>query len=258
MVLAAGYATRLYPLTENFPKALLAVGGKDHSRLAAWTTSTRTCEITPVCRRIESQVHQAISANWADGRKTFSAPIHRSRRRHRQQRDAPRGSAGRPVRALTSFASTRTRWLIVGRQRARLLARQIRAIMRAERQASCLMRYREAERKTGCASAGSWRSARSRTVSRAWRKSPPNRFRSGARRRFTSIGGSDLPLVREGHTNPASTWTRREASWRGWRVKTDVRAMEMPGKRYDIGDIESYRSVCAAYRGHRGKRGGLV
>ena len=28
MVLAAGYATRLYPLTENFPKPLLAVGEK--------------------------------------------------------------------------------------------------------------------------------------------------------------------------------------------------------------------------------------
>ena len=28
ILLAAGYATRLYPLTENFPKPLLEVGGK--------------------------------------------------------------------------------------------------------------------------------------------------------------------------------------------------------------------------------------
>ena len=28
LILAAGYATRLYPLTENFPKPLLNIGGK--------------------------------------------------------------------------------------------------------------------------------------------------------------------------------------------------------------------------------------
>ena len=28
IILAAGYATRLYPLTENFPKPLLTVGDK--------------------------------------------------------------------------------------------------------------------------------------------------------------------------------------------------------------------------------------
>ena len=28
LILAAGYATRLYPLTENFPKSLLTVGDK--------------------------------------------------------------------------------------------------------------------------------------------------------------------------------------------------------------------------------------
>ena len=28
IILAAGYATRLYPLTQNMPKALLTIGGK--------------------------------------------------------------------------------------------------------------------------------------------------------------------------------------------------------------------------------------
>ena len=29
----------------------------------------------------------------------------------------------------------------------------------------------------------------------------------------------------------------------------DVYAMEMPGKRYDIGNIESYEAVCREYKG---------
>ena len=33
LILAAGYATRLYPLTENFPKPLLTVGDTIRSHL---------------------------------------------------------------------------------------------------------------------------------------------------------------------------------------------------------------------------------
>lgn len=40
IVLAAGYATRLYPLTENFPKPLLEVKGKSILRLVVRRCST--------------------------------------------------------------------------------------------------------------------------------------------------------------------------------------------------------------------------
>ena len=56
IVLAAGYATRLYPLTENFPKPLLEVKGKS---ILDWLLEDvqSTNMVDEVCLIISSMIY---------------------------------------------------------------------------------------------------------------------------------------------------------------------------------------------------------
>ena len=91
-----------------------------------------------------------------------------------------------------------------------------------------------------------------------------------------TVDGSDLVLeMQEKPETPKSTWcappfyfytaadskkipeaiaagcgTDAPGSYISWLCKTSsVHAMEMPGKRYDIGNLESYEEVCRSYKG---------
>ena len=56
LVLAAGYATRLYPLTENFPKPLLEIKGKT---ILDWLLDDiDSSGLVDVHRRLEPQIHR--------------------------------------------------------------------------------------------------------------------------------------------------------------------------------------------------------
>jgi glucose-1-phosphate thymidylyltransferase len=58
----------------------------------------------------------------------------------------------------------------------------------------------------------------------------------------------DAKLVQKGIDNGCGT--DAPGSYIAWLCKqTVVHAMEMPGKRYDIGDIESYQKAKANYKG---------
>lgn len=76
IILAAGYATRLYPLTENMPKALLKVGGKtiiDHL-LEKITRNDRVDEIHVISNHrffaVLSEWAQAVTKNYPSARLT--------------------------------------------------------------------------------------------------------------------------------------------------------------------------------------------
>lgn len=72
IVLAAGYATRLYPLTENFPKPLLPVGGKP---LLNWLLENID-QIPEVTEFVVISNHKFINhfESWAAEQK-FTRPI---------------------------------------------------------------------------------------------------------------------------------------------------------------------------------------
>ena len=59
---------------------------------------------------------------------------------------------------------------------------------------------------------------------------------------------ADAKLVGEGIASGCGT--DAPGSYIAWLcTKTDVYAMEMPGSRYDIGNLESYEKVKKEYRG---------
>ena len=58
----------------------------------------------------------------------------------------------------------------------------------------------------------------------------------------------DARLVREGINSGCGT--DAPGSYIAWlSTRSDVYAMQMPGKRYDIGNLESYERVKAEYKG---------
>jgi glucose-1-phosphate thymidylyltransferase len=59
---------------------------------------------------------------------------------------------------------------------------------------------------------------------------------------------ADARLVARGIE--AGCGTDAPGSYIAWLcTQTSVHAMEMPGSRYDIGNLESYRTVCETYKG---------
>ena len=65
LILAAGYATRMYPLTENFPKPLLEVGGKP---ILDWLVD----DLDPVIEQfivISNHKYAGHFEKWAEGKK---------------------------------------------------------------------------------------------------------------------------------------------------------------------------------------------
>ncbi|MBQ2145472.1 MAG: nucleotidyltransferase family protein [Oscillospiraceae bacterium] len=68
VILAAGYATRLYPLTENFPKPLLEVGGKS-------ITDRLIEDLEGIAGRfvvISNHKYFPIFKAWAEGRESIT------------------------------------------------------------------------------------------------------------------------------------------------------------------------------------------
>jgi len=238
IVLAAGYATRLYPLTENFPKPLLKVGGKtildwllddiDGSGMVDEYIVVSNHKFAPHFEKWASE--RAGVSVIDDGTSTNETRL---------------GAVRDMVFAIESKRIKEDALVVAGDN---VLDFSLRAFVNyaVSRKASCIMRYFEPDgmrlHKSGIVEVASDDRVLSMEEKPADPKShwccPP----------FYYYTAEDLSLIWEGIA--AGCGTDAPGSFAAWlSARTAVYAMEMPGHRYDIGSLETYRQVCDSYKG---------
>ena len=239
LILAAGYATRLYPLTENFPKPLLTVGDKT---ILDWLVDDIDAE-GEVDEYIVISNHKFAShfEAWADTKTQKVTVIDDGT----SSNDTRLGAVKDIQFAIDALSLDDDMLVIAGDN---VLDFSLTAFVRyaKEKQTSCVMRYYEPDEKkllkTGILTVDEndlvlMMTEKSPTPATHW-CCPP----------FYYYTREDARLVQKGIDSGCGV--DAPGSYIAWLCeRSAVHAMEMPGSRYDIGNLESYEQVKATYRG---------
>lgn len=239
LILAAGYATRLYPLTKHFPKPLLEVQGKT---ILDWLLedidkSGVVDQYVVISNHKFARQFQA----WAD---QHTLPI--TVLDDGTESNETRLGAVRDVQfAIDALALQDDILVIAGDNLLDFSLTDFIAYQR-RKQSSCVMRYYEPSmeklRKTGVAVVDGEDRILNMEEKPAEPKShwctPP----------FYIYKASDVGLVKVGIESGCGV--DAPGSFISWLSSvTPVHAFEMPGKRYDIGNLQSYEEVKHSYHG---------
>ena len=242
LILAAGYATRLYPLTENFPKPLLKVGDKT---ILDWLIDDID-QAGAVDGYVVISNHKfaGIFGEWARHGRPGRASV--TVLDDGTSTNETRLGAVRDIQfAIDTLALDDDLLVIAGDNL--LDFSMVRFIEYArEKGTSCVMRYFEPTieklRKTGVASVD----ADGRILSMVEKPAEPRDHWCCPP--FYFYRREDVPLVKVGIDNGCGV--DAPGSFIAWlSTQTPVYAWEMPGKRYDIGNLASYEEVKREYKG---------
>ena len=239
MVLAAGYATRLYPLTENFPKPLLKVGEKT---ILDWLLEDiHASGLIDEYIVISNHKFAPHFEAWAGGH-TLPITVVDDGTTANENR---LGAVCDIQYAIDQRKVDDDLLIIAGDNVLDFsLTRFIRFAQ--EKDTSCTMRYYEADlkrlTKSGVAEIGEG------DVLISLEEKPEQPKSHWCTPPFYFYTARDAKMIRQaiadgcGVDAPGSlaTWMCRH---------TVMHSMEMPGSRYDIGNLESYRRVQETYRG---------
>ena len=239
LILAAGYATRLYPLTENFPKPLLKVGAKT---ILDWLVDdVDTLGEVDEYVVISNHKYAPHFDAWAKTKQQKITVVDDG-----TSTNETRLGAVRDVQyAIDKLALNDDMLVIAGDN---VLDFSLTAFIRYAKQknASCVMRYFEpkTERllKSGVVTVDendrvTEMTEKSPTPATNW-CCPPFYFYTKA------DAGKVKTAIEQGCAVDAP------GSFIAWLCKqTAVYAMEMTGKRYDIGNLESYEKAQKDYKG---------
>ena len=239
LILAAGYATRLYPLTENFPKPLLKVGEKT---ILDWLLDDiHTSGLVDQYIMISNHKFAHHFQAWADDHKLPITVLDDG-----TESNETRLGAVKDIQfAIEEFKLDDDLLVIAGDN---VLDFSLVDYIRysKEKNTTCIMRYFEPNteklHKTGVAEVDENDKIISMEEKPAHPKSnwctPP----------FYVYKKEDVRLVKVGIESGCGV--DAPGSFIAWLcTQTPVHAYEMPGKRYDIGNLASYEEVQRNYKG---------
>ena len=240
VILAAGYATRLYPLTENFPKPLLEVAGKP---ILDWLiddmASTGMVEEYIV---ISNHKFAHIFEEWAAKKSDATIRVIDDGTTSNETR---LGAVKDIQFAIEQLQLDDDLLVMAGDN---LLDFSLGEFMRygKEKNATCVMRYYEASEarlhKTGVIEID----ANDGILS--FEEKPAQPKSHWCVPAFYYYTREDSHLIRKGIESGCGT--DAPGSFIAWLCgQTKVYAWEMPGRRYDIGNLESYEEVKQNYKG---------
>ena len=242
LILAAGYATRLYPLTENYPKPLLKVGEKT---ILDWLVDDiDSAGLVDEYVVISNHKFAHHFEEWAATKSQRICVVDDGT----DSNEARLGAVRDIQFAIDSLSLDDDMLVIAGDN---VLDFSLTKFVRYAngKKTSCIMRYfEESEKKLqkcGVVSIGEDDLVIGMEEKPARPKShwccPPFYYYTRDDARLVKVGiesgcGVDAP-----------------GSYIAWLcTQTRVHAMEMPGRRYDIGNLESYAKVQEEYKGISG------
>ncbi len=239
LVLAAGYATRLYPLTENFPKPLLDV--KEKTILDWMVDDIDTCGLVDQYIVVSNHKFVHHFEKWAEGKKQNIIVLDDG-----TSTNETRLGAVKDIHFAIDELKLDDDLLIIAGDNV-LDFSLVKFIQYAqEKKTSCIMRYFEPNlqrlQKSGVLV------VENDGLVINMQEKPEKPLSTWCCPPFYYIVKKDVPLVAKGIE--AGCGTDAPGSFIAWLYKkVRVYAMRMPGQRYDIGTLESYEQIKNEYQG---------
>ena len=239
LILAAGYATRLYPLTENFPKPLLKV--QDKTILDWLVDDIDSLGLVDEYVVISNHKFAEHFTAWASEKTQKITVVDDG-----TSSNETRLGAVRDIQFAIDKLSLDDDMLVIAGDN--LLDFSLTAFIKYAKNkgSSCIMRYFEPSveklKKCGVAEVDG-----TDKILRLIEK-PQEPQSNWACPPFYYYTKADAKLVEKGIA--LGCGVDAPGSYIAWLcTQTTVYAMEMPGKRYDIGNLESYEKVQKEYKG---------
>ena len=234
IILAAGYATRMYPLTENYPKPLLEVGGKP---ILDWLTE----DLAPVTERfivISNHKYAGHFEKWAEGKPVTVVDD------GTETNETRLGAVCDIQFAIDRLGLADDLLVIAGDN---VLDFSLRLFTDYAKRAgtSCTMRYLEEDpvklRRAGVSEVEG-------DLLISFEEKPQFPKSSWCTPPFYYYTAADAAMIRTAIQDGCAT--DAPGSLVAWMCRhTSIHSMVMPGKRYDIGNLESYQLIKENYQG---------